>query len=53
MKEKPKPKFKVKPLRILQGYLVRCPKCGHVWKTFCKIVRCNYCLQYFYVDVEK
>jgi len=48
-----KEKIKVKPLKILEGYLIKCPKCGHVKKTFCKIVRCNYCLHKMYVEVHE
>jgi len=48
-----KEKIKVKPLKILEGYLIKCPKCGHVKKTFCKIAHCNYCLHKMYVEVKE
>ena len=45
-------KIKVKPVKILRGYLFRCPNCGKEKKTFNRIVKCTYCLKSFYIEDE-
>ena len=44
---------KVKPIKKLVGYLVKCPLCNKERRTWANPFRCGYCMEYYYIDTDK
>ncbi len=44
--------IKVKPIKEIACYLVKCPKCKIEKITRANPFRCSYCMKFYYIDLK-